>query len=115
MQMIFVARVREKKETIHFCSSSTKISALGTTLAKEYSMPTPEAGTQAYCESSATSSHQSERFTCAAKQEDERHRDGAYVAPDQVASVQLMSPMPTMFSVIRLLRRWLHVPRRCHR
>lgn len=35
VQMIFVASVSEKKAVIQFCSSVTKMSAWGTTLAKE--------------------------------------------------------------------------------
>lgn len=35
VQMMFVASVSEKKDVIQFCSSSTKMSASGTTLAKE--------------------------------------------------------------------------------
>jgi hypothetical protein len=43
VQMILVARVREKNDTIHFCNSIAKISALGTTRANEYKMPMPAA------------------------------------------------------------------------
>lgn len=41
--MMFVASVREKKDRIQCWSSSTNISACGTTLANEYKIPMPDA------------------------------------------------------------------------
>ncbi len=43
VQITFVANVMEKNEVIQWPSCTTKISACGTTLSKEYRMPTPVA------------------------------------------------------------------------